>query len=383
MEPYSSQYCGAAVIAFLNGWVNEIQANKFSAGVYGSPANAATDWLSVSPHPDDVWLATYNKNYDLVTIWGISGTGYNLDDSYWAHDQRIRQYYQNRFETWGGVQLQIDPDVIDATVVGGNGVKSYTFTTSTFDYPGAVGTLAAGIKNALNGQLGTIVGQYIDTAYNRHGFIMSGGTLTSFDCAPNSQTRLYGINNEGVMVGQYVGSDGFTHGFSYSGTSCTSIDYPGALATAATAINDAGWITGTYADSSGVYHSFVYKNGQFSSFDYPGATPTEALGLNGLGQITGTYGNPYQGFLDNAGSSDPNNGSFSTITAAGGGSTFVGGINNNAQIVGISNNAGFLLNGGSFVPIPSATNGLLGINDETQLVGGPGDSHGFVAIPQH
>ena len=109
MEPYSaqatnpdnpSQQCGAAVTAFLSGWVSGLQSAGYYAGVYGSPAdaydvsrNTFADWTSVSPNPDDVWLAYVpHLSHDTVTVWNVQGSGYNLPDSEWGNSQRLAQY---------------------------------------------------------------------------------------------------------------------------------------------------------------------------------------------------------------------------------------------------------------------------------------------------
>ena len=93
MEPYSaqaanpdnpSQQCGAAVTAFLSGWVGGLQSAGYYAGVYGSPAdaydvsrNTFSDWTSVSPNPDDVCLAYVpHLSHDTVTVWNVQGSGY-------------------------------------------------------------------------------------------------------------------------------------------------------------------------------------------------------------------------------------------------------------------------------------------------------------------
>jgi len=65
----------ALLIRYINTpGVTEIQADGFLAGVYGSPGNAATDWTSVSPSPDDVWIARANGNVTTLNLgYGLSG----------------------------------------------------------------------------------------------------------------------------------------------------------------------------------------------------------------------------------------------------------------------------------------------------------------------
>lgn len=284
---------GSYVNSFLSGWVSEIQHNGYIAGVYGNPAPASTwyagdtGYSTVSPSPSDVFIA---KQDSRVTIWGLTG----LSDTAWAQDQRIHQWGGPHNETWGNAQLNIDADIEDADVTGGNGAKSYSFTYTTLqDFPGATNaTTPEGINYS-----GEIVGYYGDTTGQHHGYLYNyyGGSFTSIDCPNSTQTEAYGVNNSGSIVGFYYDSSGAAHGFLYqpgfpSGF-CTGFDYPGATSTYAWGINDDTQISGYYRDSVGGVHGFLYQPGNstpFSSFDYPGASgSTYAYGINGDAQIAG------------------------------------------------------------------------------------------------
>ena len=405
MEQYDNSVCGDAVNSFLEGWISELHADGYAAGVYSSASSVAnsgyTNWTTLSPQPDAVWMASYLPQ-PAVTVWNISGSGYTLDDSFWNNNQRIRQYSENADETWGGVNFpKIDPDVVDALVIGGGGVKSYTFTDQWFEYPGALQTQPAGInKGGPGGALGVITGYYLDEYVNGHGFIGTVGAGTfygeSFDCSEGEDTYPSAINNAGTVVGYYVDSSDAEHGFSWDGTSCTTLDYPDANGTVATGINDAGWMVGFYYDGSWVSHGFINKSGTFTSFDYPGGYYLAWPTIDGLGRITGWYssnsggGYPQNGFLDEAGSSDPNSGSFSSISYPGATAwNQLNGINNNGQIVGGGGENGspwevwnFMLNGTGYVELDDAVpDGIstAGLNDEVQILG----SGGEVATPQY
>jgi hypothetical protein len=93
---YSSGACSSAVRAFVDSWVQRVRAKGYVAGVYGAPRNAQADWHSgvVGNAPDAVWLAgwvcTGGTSCSFTpSVFGISG----LSDTYWANDQRIRQYW--------------------------------------------------------------------------------------------------------------------------------------------------------------------------------------------------------------------------------------------------------------------------------------------------
>src|SRR6184192_2124946 len=274
---------GSYVNSFLAGWVSEIHANGYIAGVYGNPAPAST-WYAggtgygaVSPSPDDVWIPKYDNR---ITIWGLI-----LTDAAWPRDQRMHQYLGNQSPSpkWGGVSLPtIDNDIEDADVVGGNGAKTYSFTYTTLpDFPGATNTTYPwGISNS-----GEIVGYYFDPATGfQHGYLYDyyGGTFTSFDCGNSTDTRAYGINSAGSIAGFYGDQNG-VHGFLYQAGICSGFDYPGASSTYAWGINDDNQISGYYNDFVGGVHGFLYQPSNatpFTSFDYQGTTGTYAYGIN-------------------------------------------------------------------------------------------------------
>lgn len=117
LESYntSNTSCRSAVQSFMNGWVKELNAKSDLAGVYGSPCSSAlTDFLKNHYTPDAIWIARWNlSSYSsTATVWG----GSCITDSDWANHQRIRQYAGDHTETWGGVSMVIDSDVLDGIV---------------------------------------------------------------------------------------------------------------------------------------------------------------------------------------------------------------------------------------------------------------------------
>ncbi|HEY6946349.1 MAG TPA: glycoside hydrolase domain-containing protein [Candidatus Acidoferrum sp.] len=376
---------GSYVNSFLSGWVSEIQSNGYIAAVYGNPAPASTwyaggtGYAAVSPSPSDVFIA---KQDNRVTIWGLT----TLTDTAWPQDRRIHQYGGPHSETWGALNFpSIDTDIEDADVTGGNGAKSYSFTYTTIDYPGANGTSLNGINN-----LGQIVGSYGDPATGLyHGFLYTVGSFTNIDFPNASQTEAWGINNAGSIVGFYINQTG-THGFLYQGGNYTGLDYPGAIYTEGFGINDDNQISGYYADSLSVQHGFLYQGGTFTPLDYPGSTGTNAYWINGDAQIAGTAQNGGPGcaiaFLYAQGN-------FTNPPVECG-----WGINNNDQITGaIGANYVFEHEGSTInIAVPGASNMVLwSLNDFTlnsqgtakvALVGNyvlsTGYGHGFLATSQ-
>jgi len=314
MEPYSSASCGAAAAAFVTGWDTQLLALGYSSGVYGSPDNAQSDWWFTNNAPYDVWIAkTRALSSPSITIWGLSP----LTDDRWATvpGSRIHHYSANNSVSWGGIALAIDHDIEYAMVVsnGPTVTKTYSFTFTTIDYPGAQGTGAHAINNvnSINGSgfMGQVVGSYFFANGPERGYFYNAGSFTAIDYPGATATSPLGMNDLGSIVGVYFDSNTVQHGFVYNSGSYTTIDYPGAFDTRAYAVNDAGWVVGAY-DAAGVWHGFVYKNGQFGSpIDAPGANGvTFALGINGIGPIGGSYvgtdGNVH-GFLDIAGAFTP------------------------------------------------------------------------------
>jgi len=115
MEHYASEdpTCDDPVRAFVSGWTGELHARGNLAGVYGN-AHALTGFASVANVPDAVWPArwlffSYNPT---VTVWDVP----DLSPTLWANHQRIWQYAGDHNETWGGVTLNIDCDVVDGIV---------------------------------------------------------------------------------------------------------------------------------------------------------------------------------------------------------------------------------------------------------------------------
>ena len=61
-----------------------------------------------------MWVAQWNRDgYDPeIGVFGVAC----LPDSLWTRSQRIRQYAGGHDETWGGVTLNIDSNVVDSVV---------------------------------------------------------------------------------------------------------------------------------------------------------------------------------------------------------------------------------------------------------------------------
>ena len=88
------------------------------AGVYGSTLcnTGLSDFLNITNVPDVIWPARWYHNlgtgtYDpTANVWNL---GSCIPNTVWANHQRIRQYEGDHNETWGGITLAIDSDVLD------------------------------------------------------------------------------------------------------------------------------------------------------------------------------------------------------------------------------------------------------------------------------
>jgi len=113
MEGYRTNdaACTRVVQSFVSGWVTELRANGFAAGVYGSAASTVRDVAALGAAiPEAIWIANWNG------IESVFGDPY-VSDSLWANHQRVHQYKGGHNETWGGVTINIDSSFVDGAVV--------------------------------------------------------------------------------------------------------------------------------------------------------------------------------------------------------------------------------------------------------------------------
>jgi uncharacterized membrane protein len=183
----------------------------------------------------------------------------------------------------------------------------------------------------------------------------------------------YAVNNDGDIVGTFI-SGGVESGFVYTGGVFQTIFCPGASYTVAQGINDKGVVVG-YCDPN-MYTGFVYQNGTYSYIKHPQPGATYLMGINNQGVMVGIWQKRDGGFQR---SFVYSNGTFSTIN----GMRLPGGINNSNTVTGIAcNNKTDVCHGAIYfqgengwkshkdVNYPGAASTLLGgINDNSEVVG--------------
>ena len=118
LESYdtSDTACRAAARSFVSGWSAGLHARGSAAALYGAPCSSALNDMVTLPEPlEGVWIAQwflppgYRPN---ASVWGVSC----VSDTLWVNHQRLRQYSGGHYETWGGVSLNIDDNVLDGIV---------------------------------------------------------------------------------------------------------------------------------------------------------------------------------------------------------------------------------------------------------------------------
>jgi hypothetical protein len=118
MEYYPRHVAGCTedVLAFLSAWTEELHKRGFLSGVYSSASGAIADLASVydsqaAYRPDVAWFAHWDSK---AVLFGDP----TLNDRFWPNHRRIKQYLGGHTETFGGVKVNIDSDLLDAPVAG-------------------------------------------------------------------------------------------------------------------------------------------------------------------------------------------------------------------------------------------------------------------------
>ncbi|MFL6081091.1 MAG: glycoside hydrolase domain-containing protein [Ornithinibacter sp.] len=119
--------CVAAVRTYVSEWTRALHRNGYLAGVYVHQDSGLRDlagsYASTSlARPDAVWMARWD-NLATLTGWLTAG------NTVWADWQRAKQYRGDHLETWGGVSLHIDSDIIKGPVA--TVAKTYRVTGTT------------------------------------------------------------------------------------------------------------------------------------------------------------------------------------------------------------------------------------------------------------
>ncbi len=124
--PYSNATCLLATQAFITGWTERIKGAGSQAGVY-STGCILNQYAGNVPPPDAIWAAHWIQPYGFnpnASVWDVAC----LSNTLWTNHQRLRQYTGGHNETWGGVTLNIDSNVLDGPVALPRGASGPTVT---------------------------------------------------------------------------------------------------------------------------------------------------------------------------------------------------------------------------------------------------------------
>lgn len=113
----SNAACVSATRAYIQGWTTRLKTLGIGSGLYATSSNLNHAKIyNLNPIPSAVWIAEWSSTPGYNPNASPYGLRY-LPDSYWPNKQRIRQYSGGSNETWGGVTINIDPNVSDGLVM--------------------------------------------------------------------------------------------------------------------------------------------------------------------------------------------------------------------------------------------------------------------------
>jgi hypothetical protein len=195
--------------------------------------------------------------------------------------------------------------------------------------------------------------------------------IATFDYPGSVSTFAYAINNNNVIAG-WADFGGFTR--SADGQFSEPLVDMG-IAALAYGLNDSGTVCG-YFIGSDTYHGFFLSDGTYTTYDVPGHVGTYVNGINNAGDFVGLY-DFFTGFTSIGGKVE-------TIDIPGGTDITPHGLNSSNQVVGLYlSNQGYAFysdtSGQLHYPInaPRGKNTFLyGINDQGWMVGGYADQTG-------
>jgi hypothetical protein len=265
MEAYSTNNtsCSATVGQFLSGWVNELHAQGFQAGVYGAPYNAG-DW---SNPPDAIWAFYPDGVSTAADLNGVlSGN--------WVQ-RRIHQYCAGGSvqpcpspsqQTWGGVTLGTSPNQgIDLDVEDGPVFSLTVSSTSpmvTTVSPNPVPSLTGAQTLTINGS-NFVTGATV-TYHDPQGNSYPGHATTFVSASQLTDTAFNDASDGGTWTVTVVNPSGgsstafnFTVSASSATPTITSVSpspVPGSTSAQTLTINGSNFVTGatvTYHDPQG------------------------------------------------------------------------------------------------------------------------------------
>jgi photosystem II stability/assembly factor-like uncharacterized protein len=110
--------CREAVASLLQGWTERLHELGYTSGAYGASCTSyISDWAENDYPPDDVWIAHWNLVFEYDEEADVMDAPC-LSNDLWpkAKHRRLKQYTGGHQETWGGLKMSIDSNVLDGQV---------------------------------------------------------------------------------------------------------------------------------------------------------------------------------------------------------------------------------------------------------------------------
>ncbi|HET7312381.1 MAG TPA: glycoside hydrolase domain-containing protein [Mycobacteriales bacterium] len=138
--PAGHPACDTSVRRFMLGWIDELRARGYRAGVYGLPTGAIRVLVSSHksnssyPIPDAIWFARYD---------GVDSTWSADIPSTYLPNHRIHQYLGGVDRTYAGITLNIDQDAMNGDVVRMSGLATPSGPPYAYAAIGSPGTTSS------------------------------------------------------------------------------------------------------------------------------------------------------------------------------------------------------------------------------------------------
>jgi hypothetical protein len=152
MENYTrTTSASETVLEFLEAWTSTLHSAGYASGVYSSELSGIEDLVAEDgsgyAEPDDIWIANWNG--------AQSTSDPKVPTADWADHQRLHQYRGAHTDDYGGADIDIDSDYVDAaTASPGTGAITTTIAAapSITVRPEANGTIE--LSPSWNGESG-------------------------------------------------------------------------------------------------------------------------------------------------------------------------------------------------------------------------------------
>jgi hypothetical protein len=114
MEAYNTTdtACRSGVLAFMNGWTSQLHYLGYASGYYSSVSSGIADQVA------NYSAAGYSRpDYVDFARWDLAATVTDaaIPATAWPGHRRMKQYQGGHQETYGGVTINIDSNLVDYT----------------------------------------------------------------------------------------------------------------------------------------------------------------------------------------------------------------------------------------------------------------------------